>query len=259
MSVTIRRHGLHASTGSVEQRPVARRARRVGVAAFFISVAVNAALGIYAVLAQGFGETQGKILGTSLCVTGAVLIGLACVPAWERRLLGPVPPLAAALGAIGFVIAIAGIWTAPSSETWAKVMMTIFTFSIAGVIASLLALARVAPRHGWLVRVTFVLLALSATMYSTIPWLGDEPGETFVRTLGVVMIALAAFAVTVPVVHWLDRSTLAALEAETGTVHFCPYCGHELTGEIAEHLACSRCGRGFEVTAAPGHGPQTST
>lgn len=252
MSVTIHRHCLHVPTGWVEQRPVARRARRVGVAAFFVSVAVNAALGIYAVLAQGFGETQAKILGTSLCITGAVLIALACVPAWERRLLGPVPPLAAALGAIGFGVAIAGIWTTPSSETWAKVMMTIFTFSVAGVIASLLALARVAPRHGWVVTVTFVLLALGAGMYSAIPWLGDDPGETFVRALGVVMIALAAFAVTVPVVHWLDRGTLAAPAAETGAVHFCPYCGHELTGNIAAQLACSRCGRGFKVTTTPG-------
>ena len=80
--------------------------RRLGLGIFFVSVAVNAALGIYAVLAPDFGETQGKILGTSLCVTGAVVLALACEPAWERRLLGPVPYAGAVLGAVGFTLAI---------------------------------------------------------------------------------------------------------------------------------------------------------
>src|SRR4249920_961943 len=165
MSVTIDPPGLHASTGLVEQRPIGRRARRVGVAAFFASVAVNAVLGIYAVLAPGFGETQGKILGTSLCVTGAIFVALACEPAWERKLLGLVPPAAATLGAIGFAFAIGGIWAQPEGETWAKVMGTIFTFSIAGVVASLLTLARLAPQHHWLFNVTFALLGVGALMY----------------------------------------------------------------------------------------------
>ena len=248
MSVTFSGLARRAPTRVVERRPVGRRTRRVGIAIFFVSVAVNAALGIYAVLAPDFGETEGKILGTSLCVTGAVLIALACEPGWERRLLGPVPPAAAALGAVGFTFAIAGIWAEPENETWAKLMMTIFTISVAGVAASLLALARVAPRHAWLFKVTFALLVVGAGMYSLIPWLGDDPGEWFIRSLGVVMIALAAFAVSVPVVHWVDRGTLAAAEARSGVVRFCPYCGRELAGDTGLELSCSRCGRDFTVS-----------
>jgi hypothetical protein len=249
MSITSHPSGLSGVTRAAEQRPVGRRARRVGVAVFFGSVAVNAALGIYAVLAPAFGETQGKILGTSLCVTGAVLLALACEPAWERKLLGLVPPAAAALGSVGFALATAGMWSEPESETLAKVMMTIFTVSAAGVAASLLVLARVAPRHGWLVKVTFALLVVSAAMYGLLPWIGDDPGEWFVRALGVVMIALAAFSVTVPVVHWLDRGALAAADA-TGAIRFCPYCGRALAGGVGDELTCARCGRGFTVSAA---------
>lgn len=240
----------------IEQRPVGRRARRIGVAIFFGSVAVNAAIGIYAVLAPGFGETQGKILGTSLCVTGGVLLALACEPAWERKLLGFVPPTAAVLGGIGFTLAIAAIWIEPDSETWGRAMMTIFTASAAGVAASLLALARVAPRHGWLVNVTFALLAVAAVLYGLLPWFGDDPSEWFVRSLGVVMIALAAFAVTVPVVHWLDRGALDAAEA-TGAVRFCPYCGRGLAGVVGEEGTCTRCGREFMVSAV--ESPRLST
>jgi hypothetical protein len=246
MSITSHAWGLSGRTGS-DSRPVGRRARRVGVAVFFASVAVNAALGIYAVLAPGFGETQGKILGTSLCLTGAVLVALACEPAWERKLLGLVPPAAAVLGAVGFALAIAAIWIEPEGATWGRVMTTIFTVSVAGVAASLLALARVAPRHGWLVHVTFALLALAAVLFGLLPWFGDDPSEWFVRALGVVMIMVAAFSVTVPVVHWLDRGALAAAEA-TGAVRFCPYCGRGLAGGLGEEIACARCGREFTVS-----------
>jgi hypothetical protein len=233
----------------VEQRPLGRRARRIGVVVFFGSVAVNAALGIYAVLAPDFGDTQGKILATSLCVTGAVLFALACEPAWERRLLGLVPPASAALGVIGFGLTVGSIWAEPSGELWGKLVVTIFTASMAGVAASLIALARVSPHHGWLVKVTFALLGLAAVLYGVLPWLGDDPNEWYVRSLGVILIALAAFAVSVPVVHWLDRGALAAAEA-TDAVRFCPFCGRSVTGDPGEDVTCERCGRGFTVAVA---------
>jgi len=223
--------------------------RRFGLATFFLSIAVNAALGIYAVLAPDFGETQEKILGTSLCVTGAAVLALACEPTWERRLLGPVPPLGAVLGAVGFTLAIAGIWTESGSETLGKTMGTIFTLAAAGAVASLLALAQLAPRHGWIFTMTLALLGLGATMVSLVLWLGDDPAEAYLRALGVVMIALAAFTVTVPVLHWVDRGVLVAAETLTGDVRFCPYCGRELDGVFGVELRCMRCGRGFTIAA----------
>jgi hypothetical protein len=229
---------------SGERRPVGRPTRRIGLTIFFVSVAVNAGLGIYAVLAPGFGETQAKILGTSLCVTATVLLGLACEPAWERRRLGPVPVAGAMLGAMGFALAIVLIWAQPESETWAKVMTTALTASFAGVAASLLALTRLAPRHQWVFTATLALLAVAAGMFSAVPWVG-EPGEWYVRALGVVMIVLAAFVVTVPVLHWIDRGALAV--AEAAAVAYCPFCGHPLSGDEGDELACSRCRQEFTV------------
>jgi hypothetical protein len=221
--------------------------RRLGLGIFFASVAVNAALGIYAVLAPEFGETQGKILGTSFCVTGAVVLALACEPAWERRLLGPVPVIGAVLGAVGFTLAVAGMWTEPESEIWGKAMGKIFTVAAACAVASLLALAQLARRHTWVFTVTLALLGLGATMITLAVWLGDDPADEYLRALGVVMIVLAAFTVTVPVLHWVDRGALAAAEAVTGAVRFCPYCGEELASEIGVEIRCGRCGRGFAI------------
>jgi len=222
--------------------------RRLGLGIFFVSIAVNAALGIYAVLAPDFGETQGKILGTSLCVTGAVILALACEPAWERRLLGPIPHAGAVLGGIGFTLAIVGIWAEPENEVWAKAMGSIFTLAVAGAAASLLALAKLAPRHTWIFSVTLALLGLGSAMVAFMWWLPDDPDEWYLRVMGVVLIVLAAFTVIVPVLHWVDRAALAVAESATGAVRFCPYCGKELVEEISPTFGCHRCGREFTIT-----------
>ena len=247
MSVVLHHVRSGTSRRSTERRLFGRRMRRFGLGIFFASIVVNAALGIYAVLAPDFGETQGKILGTSLCVTGAVVLALACEPAWERRLLGPVPYAGAVLGAVGFTLAIVSIWTEPENEAWGKTMGTIFTVAVACAVAGLLALARLAPRHRWIFTVTLALLGLGAAMVSLLLWLGDDPADEYLRALGVVMIVLAAFTVTVPVLHWVDRGALAAAAAVTGAVRFCPYCGKELAAEIGVDLRCGRCGRGFTI------------
>lgn len=249
MSVILH-HVRSGASGPVSaRRPVGRRMRRLGLGIFFVSIAVNAALGIYAVLAPDFGRTEGKILGTSLCVTGAVILALACEPAWERRLLGPIPHAGAVLGAIGFTLAIVGIWTEPENEVWTKTMGSIFTLAVAGAAGSLLALARLAPSHRWIFSVTLALLGLGAAMVAVTWWLPDDPDEWYLRAMGVVLIALAAFTVIVPVLHWVDRAALAVAEAATGAVGFCPYCGKELAEAIGLALRCHRCGREFTITS----------
>jgi hypothetical protein len=230
------------------RRSLGNRVRRAGLSVFFASVGVNAALGIYAVLTPDFGDTEGKILRTSLCVTGAILVALACEPAWERKLLGPVPYAGAVLGLLGFALAVIGIWAEVVSDVYGKVMVTTFVAASAFIVASLLALARLADRHRWVFAVTLSLLALGATMLATVPWLGDDPSETYLRAMGAVLIALAAFAVTVPVLHWVDRSALAVSDGTSGAVRYCPHCGKSLTGEPGVALACNRCGRGFTVS-----------
>ena len=232
---------------SPEPRPVGRRMRRIGLGVFFVSVAVNAALGIYAVLAPEFGETQGKILATSLCVTGAALLALACEPAWERRVLGPVPYLGAALGGVGFGLAVVGIWAEPAGNFLGKATGSTMTVAVGCTAASLLGLARLTPRHAWVLRLALLLVAFGTALVAIVPWLGDDPSEWYVRTMGVVLIALAAFAVSVPVLHWVDRGALALAALPSDGVRYCPYCGGGVAGQANAAVSCGRCGRDFLV------------
>ncbi len=233
------------------RRSVGSRVRRAALGVFFTSISVNAALGIYALVAPEFGDTQSKLLASSLCVTGAILVALACEPAWERGLLGPVPYAGAIAGAIGFGMAVGGIWFEPDSATYGKAMGSILDVAGACTIASLLALARLAKRHEWVFVVATALLALGAAMFAVMPWLGDDPPEVLLRTMGVVYVAFAALAVTVPVLHWVDRSARAKADA-SDAVRYCPHCGKPVAGEPGSPIRCDRCARAFLVTRAGG-------
>jgi hypothetical protein len=244
--------------GPKGRRLLGGRARRAGLTLFFAAVAVNAALGIYAVLAPDFGDAEGKVLATSLCVTGAVVVALACEPAWERDLLGPVPAVTTLLGTAGFALVLVGIWAEPDDEVWGRLVGTAFTLTAAGVVASLLALARLAPRRRWVLLAALALLAVAAALVVGIVWT-DDPAEWYVRVLGVALIALAAVVVTVPVLHWVDRAELAATEgAAAGEVGFCPFCGRTLHGAPAVELVCRRCGRAFSVRTGEQPGPRAT-
>ncbi len=230
------------------RRPVGRTMRRLGLGVFFGSVAVNAALGILALVSPDWSETQGKILGTSLCVTGAVLVVLACEPAWERRRLGPIPWAGMLLGAVGFGLAIGAIWAEPSADVYGKLVGTALAVTAGCVVASLLALVRLARPHRWAFLATLALLAAGTAMFAGLFWLEGDPSETYLRAQGVVLVLLAAFVVTVPVLHWVDRGAVATAEARTAdAVRFCPLCGARMTGGIGAELECPGCGREFSV------------
>ncbi|MBM3679325.1 MAG: hypothetical protein FJW96_15845, partial [Actinobacteria bacterium] len=229
--------------------PLAGRAgtaRRVGLGLFFGSVAVNAALGIVGLVAGDLGDVEGKLLGTSLCVTGAIVVGLLCVPAWERGRLGPVPATAAACGTLAFTLLTGTIWADGSDNTtYDQLLQSLFVTAAAGVVASLLALAILVRRHEIVLRLAYVLTAASAIAIVTQIW-ADIDSEAFSRLVGVLLVLLAAFAVTIPVMHRLDRDVAAGPDLRSeGSVRFCPFCGERATGEQGERIRCESCWHAF--------------
>jgi hypothetical protein len=159
-----------------------------------------------------------------------------------------VPYAGAALGAIGLGLAIVGIWAEPQSELFGRVIASILIVAGGASAASLIALARLGPHHRWVLDATLALLAIGAGLAATMPWLGDDPSEWYLRALGVILIALAAFAVSVPVLHWVDRASLAVEDTARGELRRCPYCGSAIAGIAGAAVSCERCGRAFTVT-----------
>jgi hypothetical protein len=70
--------------------------------------------------------------------------------------------------------------------------------------------------------------------------------------LGVVLVLLAAGAVATPVLHWISRPTLEAVEAQRADeARFCPFCGGRVTASVGAPAACRRCGSGYTVVVPP--------
>jgi hypothetical protein len=222
-----------------------RRLRRFGIALFFGSVAVNAALGIAALVVGEFSDTHARILGTSLSVTGALLIALACLPAWERGLLGQVPIVGATLGTVAFALVIASLWSGGDSEVLGKTMGSTMIAAVACTLACLLALPRLAPRYRPALPVALVLITIAAAMQIVALWVEPE-SSWYPRMFGVVAVLLAATAVSIPVL-----ARIGSAEVERATVEpvsFCPYCGAEVAA--APTVDCGSCGRSFRVRPA---------
>jgi hypothetical protein len=233
----------HGSRGGAHHG--GRRLRRVGVGVFFGSVAVNAVLGIAALLVGDFSETHGRVLGTSLSVTGALLLGLACLPAWERERLGALPLVGAALGAAAFALVVVSIWTGGDSDVLGKAMGTLMTLAVGCALACVLALPPLAPPHRPVLLAALVLTAIAAGFLVGAIWIEPESGW-YPRLFGVVGVLLAATSVSVPVVGRIDR---AAVEQGTNAtvVAFCPFCGASVVE--GSEPTCDGCGRRFSVRA----------
>lgn len=235
--------------------PRRRLLRRVGLGLFFASVACNAVIAIYALVAPGFGPTEGRILGTSLYVTAAILLVLACEPALERGLVVPVPLVASLFGVVGFALLIAVLWAGDEPpQVLVKVAGTAMTVAIAGMFVSLLALARLARRFKLVRNGAYSLTGLAAVMIVTAIW-AEPQGSVYPRILGVVLVALAALVVTIPVLHRLSRMEIAAAERAgavgRGTA-FCPGCGERLPTATGPSFTCDACGRAFTVLVGAG-------
>ncbi|MCC6222777.1 MAG: hypothetical protein IT201_04715 [Thermoleophilia bacterium] len=221
--------------------------RRLGLRIFFASVALNAALAIVALLAGSFGEIEGKILFSSLCVTGALVLVLACEAARGRGRLGPLPLAGSGASLAGFALLMAGVWVESSDDTFSRVTGTVLTPAVAAALVSVLSLADLAPRFLWTFRAAAGLTLVLAGLVAAGIW-GEFDGDWYGRWIGVVAVALAAFVIVVPVLARLSRREAGESPAVAGRISFCPACGVALSAAAGAETRCEACGAAFAVT-----------
>lgn len=239
--------GTSAGAASVPSG-IAREARRWLVRGLVVAVVVNAALGIAALVAGEFGDTQRRVLFTSLAVSGAGVLVLACIPALERRRLGPLPGAGIAAAAGGGVLAIVLSWLDEPPETLGRAFGTLVVAAVAIAYGSLIGLARLPRRHVWVVRAgTGLALVLAGLVTTTIWGAGDSPGMG--RVVGVVAVLLAACTVLVPVLQRASRGPGSTGSA--ARIGYCPSCGAALGDRgVSAAIRCPRCGGAWQIRPA---------
>ncbi len=116
-----------------------RRLLVLGVAAL---LSISALLAIGILLFGRFGETEGKILGSTALLAACGVLALPGVVLLDRRQLRGLAVAVAALAAAGYALALVLIWLEPSSEWLGKAVTTTFLFAVASAQTAALAARR---------------------------------------------------------------------------------------------------------------------
>ena len=206
-------------------------------------IVVTAALGLYAVAVPHFGDLQRNVLGTSAAITVASVLGLACLPAWERRRLGPVPLIGVCGIVVGFTFIVVGMWSEPGNGWFWRTMGSFLIVGLWGVLSSLLALAGLAPRYRWVLSTAVTLSFLLGALGLGGIW-SERSSSAYARIVAVCAVLVAAFVVAVPVLHRAGRDEAPE---EKATTAFCPICGSPAPGTDQEPITCASCGVRFRV------------
>jgi hypothetical protein len=214
------------------------------VAVILVSLAVAALIGIIALFSGELGETQGRILLTTL-LTGGVGIAALCHLAVAGRPVRIVGALGLAVTAIAFVLGLLLIWNDGGGDLSAlyrafgvSVVLAI-SFAQANLLLLLSGRRRTALRAGLAATLGFVFVA---TAMEVLPLATDgaipgDAGDLYWRVFGAVAILDALGTVALPIVGLFLRDGTADRVTVT------------LTGEAAANVRRLASERGTPVDA----------
>lgn len=203
---------------------------------------LSALIGIYAFLFGNFGDTEVKILLTTLAVSYFSVTSLACAAAFEKKRapLLTIPGLAT--GVFGFLMFVPGIWaewfdTEPYAKT--TIILGIFSFSFAQ--ACLLSLATLEQRFQWVLYSGLgSIFALAMLVSGMIVFEADN--EWLLRFAGVIGILDGCATVSIPVLYKLGTNeTGQFIEGPFREIELrCPRCRQQRTFPLGETV-CETC------------------
>lgn len=175
------------------------------------SVSISALVGIGVILFGNFGQTEQKILATTLTITVTSMLGLACGAYLETE-LGKTLPIAGII----FSILAAALWLVviwyqgEPNEPFMKAVVTVTILAVACSHLSLLSLARFDRRFAWARPAAHTLVWVLAGFLAFLLWfVPEDPPEVYGRIAGVLSILVASITVVTPVFHKLSASETA--------------------------------------------------
>ncbi len=236
-------------------------ARKGAIYGIVISFSLAALVGIIALLSGEFGETQGKIILTTLLMGATSITALCHLAIADRamRLVGFVGLAASGIALITGLVLIWRSWGDASLEDWFR------TFIVAGIIAVSFAHANLllllAGRRRPIIRVglmvTLAMIAAVAIMLIlVVASNGDIPGyeneEWYWRLFGVVGILDVLGTVVVPVlaIFLKDAPAVAVVDAGSAPGTAPASLGLTLPADLATALAQRAAADGVDTATA---------
>jgi len=247
MAATQEGHLAHAALKGV---------RRTTVIVIIVTVAISAVLGIVMLLTGGWGDVQGRILGTTFAIAVFAVTALCHLVQVDRplRVVGFAGIAASVLALIPILIIIwADVWSF-DGDAYLWLMKAFALFGIlAGSLAQANLLLLLAQRRKPVVRVVLVIalvfIAILAVMI-LLPILSDgripgwDDGEWYWRLFGVVAIIDALCTIVLPVLGLVLKDSAA------GTVALVVHAPAAIVAEIDARAAAEGSSRTAVAEAA---------
>ncbi len=192
--------------------------KRLFLYTLIASTALSAVIGIGVILFGDFGNFEVRVLMTTLTVTAASILGLACGAYFElgRNKILPIAGISLAIAAALMTFLI--IWNVmDESEVFIKCTATVTLLALSCAHLSLLSLARLDRRFAWSRVAAFVFIAALDAILLFLMWVEPEGTSDIVsRTIGILSILIASVTVITPVFHKLSVSDnrVAEIDAE---------------------------------------------
>jgi hypothetical protein len=224
------------------------RLKQAFLRTLIVALLASALIGIYALLFGDFGETEVKILFTTLSISYFSVTSLACAAAFEKRKGWVLAPIGLAVGVLGFLTFIPSIW----AEWWdsevlgkSMVILAIFSFSFAQI--CLLAIVPLTRPIRW------VFVATAVTIFALAIYLSGMIvfDEWFIRIAGVLGILDGCGSLLIPVLYKLGGKPVAFIEGGPfDRIELtCPRCGHRDTYSVGT-IKCAGCSLEIRVEIA---------
>lgn len=203
-------------------------------------IVVNAAIAVFVLLSGEIGDTEGKILLTSLLATATAVLAMVSAPALAAGRLRPVPHLGIAAAVVGFALVTAAIWGDIEALWMGKTAGSAYLIAGASALACLLSAWPIRGQASWVGVAAYVLVATVTLALLAALWL--EIGSSgYWRAFAVLAVLLAAALLAIPILHRSGEGDAA------DEITRCPFCGTPLTGATGKPITCPSCGRRFTV------------
>ena len=240
---------MPSETAKHARDPLVTGARKGAIYGIIISFSAAAVVGILALLGGDFGETQGKILLTTVLFGVFSITALCHLAIADRamRIVGVSGLLASGVALVTGIVLIWRDWDSPGFEDWLRVFLTAGVLAVSFAHTNLLLLLAGRRRTviRWGLLVTLAMIAIVAIMI-ILPVVtdGDIPGETggdlYWRIFGVISILDVLGTVVVPVLALFLRDGAGPAtggEAEAGTLPLRIEVPDELAATIRRRAA----------------------
>jgi len=203
--------------------------KRAFLRTLMVTLVASALFGIYAFLFGDFGETEIKILLTTLSISYFSVTSLSCAVALEKGKGSILAPVGLAAGILGFLVFVPGIWAEWwDSEAFSKSMaiLAIFAFSFAQ--GCLLALVPLKRSIHWAFWATVTAIFVLATFISgMIVFEADH--EWFFRIAGVLGILDGCGSLLIPLLYKVSSKPPLEIGGSRSLDSIelaCPRCAH---------------------------------